>query len=81
MRYSLPDSLLTIIIKDSFTENLYPSQAFLSDEMKKAKRIKLCRMFFSHENALYQKGGAIIINSYRWEIELICAVHIYDEVF
>ena len=38
-------------------------------------------MFFSHENALYQKGGAIIINSYRWEIELICAVHIYDKVF
>ena len=30
--YFLPDSLLEIIIKGSFTENFHPSQAFSSDE-------------------------------------------------
>ena len=75
MHYSLRESLLKIIIKGSFTENFYTLQAFYSGEMEIFsgsvmgwffffEKIKLCRMFFvSHKNALYRKGGAVIINS------------------
>ena len=63
MHYSLRDSILKIIIKDSFTEDFYPSQAFSSDEMEKfcygiflfLKKLimKLCRMVFGLMKMLY----------------------------
>ena len=33
VHYSLQDTLLKVIIKGSFTDNFYPSQAFFSDEI------------------------------------------------
>ena len=77
MHWSLRESLLKIIIKSLFTENFYPLQAFCSGKMEifsssvmgcffvveKIKNKALQNGFFSHENALYRKGGAVIINS------------------
>ena len=75
MRYSLRESLLKIIT-EKVTENFYPLQVFSSGEMEnisssvmaffvveEVKNKTLQNGFFSHENALYRKGGAIIINS------------------
>ena len=47
---------------ENFSSSVMGSLFFLC--FLKKPRITLCRMvFFSHENALYRKGGAIIINS------------------
>ena len=74
IHYSLLDSLLKIIIKNPFTNVFSPGKMdffpvvswFVFVLAEKIKNKTSQDAFFSHENALYRNGGAIIINSFIW---------------